>query len=63
VRQEIGLPVGIINPAVDRPVPPKLGEVASSVRHISLKDLRESQFPATVPKAGGKPIDRPPSWA
>jgi hypothetical protein len=62
LTRELGMVVGLINPAVNRPAAPKLAEVASFVRHVAVKDLSESQFPDTIAPLRGKPISRPARW-
>ncbi len=62
LTRELNRTVGLINPAVNRPAPPKLVEVASFVRHVALKDLNESQFPEIINPLQGSPVRRPASW-
>jgi len=60
VKEELGLPVGLICP--DGDVPKGLRQVASFIRHITKPDLANSQFPDPVIGPLGKKIRKPPHW-
>jgi uncharacterized LabA/DUF88 family protein len=60
VRQEIGLPVGVINPQSGRLVR-ELAEVASFVRTLRRQDVAASVLPSVLHDAHG-PIECPPEW-
>lgn len=62
VSEEVKKPVGIIHPALGREIPPRLRQVASFVRHITLGDLLRAQFPDHIALPKGAGIHRPASW-
>jgi hypothetical protein len=59
VRQELNLPVGLLNPHQQHSV--ELKRLATFVKRIRQADLIASQFPAVVNDAKGA-IHKPPSW-
>jgi uncharacterized LabA/DUF88 family protein len=63
VTSELGKPVGLVNPSLGRPAPPKLASVCSFLRHVDAADLKSSQFPDRLLSRSGRPIARPVSWA
>lgn len=67
VTQELGKRVGIIAPRRARqhqaPIPsPSLRSVASFILYLDDRHLAGAQFPASISRAGGSPIIKPPSW-
>lgn len=58
-----GVKVLLIHPDIDRPVPSPLRSVCSAVRHLAVKDLKESQFPPVVERPGRGPVKCPESWS
>jgi len=61
VKNERGLPVGVICPHAGTPSP-QLRKAATFVRHIRDQHLAASQFPPQLTGADGKPIHKPPTW-
>ena len=59
VRQELNLPIGILNPHQQHSA--ELKRVATFVKRIRQSDLIASQFPAVLTDAKGT-IQKPPSW-
>ena len=59
VRQELNLPVGILNPHQQHSA--ELKRIATFVKRIRQSDLIASQFPAVLNDAKGS-IHKPPSW-
>jgi hypothetical protein len=59
VRQELNLPVGILNPHQQHSA--ELKRIATFVKRIRQSDLIASQFPAVLNDAKGA-IHKPPSW-
>ena len=59
VRQELNLPVGILNPHQHHSA--ELKHIATFVKRIRQSDLIASQFPAVLNDAKGA-IHKPPSW-
>lgn len=59
VRQELNLPVGILNPHQQHSA--ALKRIATFVKRIRQSDLIASQFPAVLNDAKGA-IHKPPSW-
>lgn len=62
VKEEIGLPVGLIFPDRSRQRSLSLQRAASFVRHIDTATLRESQFPDEVRTTRNRSIARPSLW-
>jgi len=61
VKEEHGLPVGILNPQVDpkKRTAIQLNRVASFRGRISIADLRACQLPSPIP---GTNLYKPPDW-
>jgi hypothetical protein len=60
VTQELGLPVGLLNPHERFSV--ELSRVATFKKKIRTGVLRDSQFPDAVVDKGGKEIHKPADW-
>lgn len=60
VTEELGLPVGILNPR--KGFHPELRKVASFRRHIHKRFIRDNQFPNVVIDAEGREITKPEAW-
>jgi uncharacterized LabA/DUF88 family protein len=60
VREELGLPVGLLNPHERFSV--QLSQVATFKKKIREGVLRDSQFPDVVLDAAGREIHKPPGW-
>lgn len=61
VRQRYQVPVGIVNPNVDRPASKALAGPASFVRPIRRWHLEKSQFPNVI-RIGESRISKPHAW-
>ena len=62
VRERYQVPVGIINPNLDRPTSKSLARPASFVKSIRAWHLEKSQFPSVI-QAGSSRISKPQNWA
>jgi uncharacterized LabA/DUF88 family protein len=62
VTRELGKRVDLVNPAINRPAPRYLREVASSVHQVNLADLAQCQLPSAINTQKGRVITRPTSW-
>ena len=60
VRDELLLPIGVVSP--HGKVTKKLLSVSTFTRPIRKGHLVASQFPATIPDAGGRTIRKPKRW-
>lgn len=63
VREQFGLPVGVVNPNLDpvAPAPKELGDAATFQRRLRENALRLSQFPHVLTDAQGT-ITKPIGW-
>lgn len=64
VRDDIGLPVGLVNPNLQptAPIPRNLSDVATFTRRLRKNTLRDCQFPQTLVDEIGRRITKPSSW-
>ena len=61
VREQFNVPVGIINPNVNRPASKALARPASFVKPIRKWHLQQSQFPNVI-RIGESRISKPHAW-
>ena len=61
VRDQFGVPVGIINPSINRPASKALARPASFSKPIRKWHLEQSQFPRVI-RTGDSRISKPHAW-
>ena len=62
VRNELGLPVILVNPSRKRDEPNELRDVATRVARVRESNLSHSQFPDVVYDVMGRAVRKPPEW-